>query len=97
MIFDKYIKVVLGFLSLVKAITSSRSRSSYRLSDENTSSYVIIHVYTIDCLKYINYQCQVHLKSNRELDYTFTHNIAVDIAEMCLFTAVRISTKLFEQ
>src|SRR6218665_1542399 len=95
MIFDKYIKVVLGFLSLVKAVTNSRSRSNYKLSDGETASYVIVHVYPIEFLRYISDQCQIDLKNNCRLDYSF--EFRDDIAGLFLSAAIRIITKLFEE
>ncbi len=95
MIFDQYIKVVLGFLSLVKAITSTRC--NYKLSNKVKASYVIVRAYPMHFLRYLRYQCQVHLKNNSGFDQSFIHDVHPDIARMLLFTAIRINTKLSEQ
>jgi len=95
MIFDKYIQVLLGFLSLVKAVTNSRSRCNYKLSNGSTDSYVTVHVEPIDFLYYVSYQCQLHLMYNCALDNRF--KLRCDIAGRFLSSAIYISTKLFEQ
>jgi len=94
-IFDKYIKAMLGFLSLVKAITYSKSRLNYKLSDGGTASHVIVHVYPIDFLRYVRDQCQIHLKDYGRLGYSF--QFRDDIAGTFLCAAIRISIKFFEQ
>src|SRR6218665_276127 len=94
-IFDKYIRVLLGLLSLVKTIRNSGSRSSYKLSNGGTAPYVVVHVEAIDFLRYINYQCDLHLVTNCLLNNSF--EFRKDVAGMLLNAAIRISTKLFKQ
>src|SRR6218665_1856926 len=93
MIFDKYIQVVLGFLSLAKAITNSRFQSKDKLLNASNDFEVIVQVYPIDLLGYIKYQCQFQLKTCFLMDDTFTHEMQIDISRMFLYTAARIGTE----
>ena len=56
-------------------------------------SNVLVHVYPIDLLGYIRYQCKFHLKNYFMLDDSFTDDMQNDISRMFLYTAARISTE----
>jgi len=92
MIFDKYIQVVLGFLSLVKFITKSGFQSRYKILNAGNDFEVIVQVCPTDLLGYIKYQCQMQLKNCFLMNDTFTHEMQNDISRMFLYTAARIST-----
>src|SRR6218665_1613241 len=89
MIFDKYIQVVLGFLSLVKASTKSR------LQSENNDYEVLVQVCPIDLLGYIRYRCQSRLGQYSFFEYdSFTDEMQNDVSRMFLYTAARISNEI---
>jgi len=90
-IFDKYIQVVFGFLSLAKGIISHGFQSNYNRLD--ASSDFLVHVYPLDLLGYIRYQCRFHLRKYSLLDDSFTDGMHNDISKMLLYTAARISTQ----
>src|SRR6218665_2676464 len=92
-IFDKYIQVVLGFLSLVKFIANSGFQSRYKILNAGNDFEVIVQVFPLDLLGYIKYQCDFQLKTCFLMDDTFTHNMQNDISRMFLYTAARISTE----
>lgn len=91
-IFDNYIQIVLGLLSLIKGITYRRCNSYYKPFTASNDLSVLVHVNPIDFLGYIRYQCQVHLKRFFLLDDSFTSEMQNNITRMFLYTAARIST-----
>src|SRR6218665_786788 len=52
-IFDKYIQIVFGFLSLIKGIISHGFQSNYKRLNANSDFDLIVHMYPLDFLGYI--------------------------------------------
>src|SRR6218665_724157 len=92
-IFDKYIQIVFGFLSFAKRITNHGFQSNYKLLNSSSDLNFIVHVYPLDLLGYIRYQCTFHLRKYSLLNGSFTYDMHKHISKMLLYAAARISTQ----